>query len=315
MASHPGVCLILFWRCIFLLCFPVETQFMDQIALPPVFETPADIGDHCCQLQRQGARVGVVPTMGALHLGHLSLVELCRQHCDHVVATVFVNPTQFAPHEDFDRYPRDLQKDLALLQSVGVDAVYAPATVAMYPPDYSTTIQAPKIASDWEGELRPGHFQGVATVVLKLLSATRADVAVFGQKDYQQWAVISQMVKDLNLNTKIIAAPIVRQPDGLAMSSRNRYLDAEQRTRALALSRALESVQSQVNHGATDARELAVTLMQDLIDGGVDSVDYAVIVDAQNLSVLETIDRPAVALVAAYVGNTRLIDNKVLHVI
>lgn len=278
----------------------------------PVFHVPAEFQAQCLAWQRTGQRVGMVPTMGALHEGHLQLVRLCRQYCDRVVVSIFVNPTQFAPGEDFDRYPRDLDADLELLRPYAVDGVLAPAPSAMYPPGYSSAVQPGKIAQVLEGQFRPGHFQGVTTVVAKLLGLARADVAIFGQKDYQQLAVIRRMVTDLNIPTEIVMAPTHREPDGLAMSSRNRYLTPEERERALVISRALFRCRERVAAGERDARELAVDLMQDLIDGGMDSIDYAVIADGQTLESLNVISDDAVALVAGHVGRTRLIDNLLL---
>ena len=277
-----------------------------------VITAPATFQEFCLDHKRQGKTIGVVPTMGALHRGHLSLVEASNELADVTVVTVFVNPTQFGPQEDFEKYPRTLEEDLRQLDSYKVDAVFTPSAEAMYPPGSSTKVIPPTVAESLEGPLRPGHFQGVATVVLKLLNLSCCDVAVFGQKDYQQLAVIRQMVSDLNVPAKIVAAPIVRESDGLALSSRNRYLDAEQRERAKALSQALRVVQERFDSGSRDARELAADLMQELIDGGVDSADYAVIADADSLEIVDTIQNPAVALVAAYVGETRLIDNCLL---
>lgn len=250
--------------------------------------------------------------MGALHEGHLSLARLCRQHCDRLVVSIFVNPTQFAPGEDFERYPRTWEADLAALNSVGVDAVLAPPASEMYPPGFSTVVKPAKVAEPLEGHCRPNHYQGVTTVVAKLLNLARADVAVFGQKDYQQLAVIRQMVRELDIPTQIVMGPTIREHDGLAMSSRNRYLSSEERVRALAISRALFACRDQVARGEHDARELAVTLMQDLIDGGLDSVDYAVVADGETLASLDQIRPGAVALVAGHVGKTRLIDNVIL---
>lgn len=279
---------------------------------PQVITPPQQLQQFCLDQKHRGQKIGVVPTMGALHAGHLSLVDRMRSECDLCVVTIFVNPTQFGPGEDFDKYPRTLEQDLDQLTSHHVDLVFAPETGTMFPADATTQVQPPRVAETLEGPLRPGHFQGVATVVLKLLNLTLADVAIFGQKDFQQLAVLKQMANDLNVATRILSAPIVRESDGLAMSSRNRYLDAEERQRALALSRSLFQVRQQFDEGQRDARDLAAELMQGLIDGGVDSADYAVIADAITLESLETVDRPAVALVAAHVGQTRLIDNLLL---
>jgi pantoate--beta-alanine ligase len=279
---------------------------------PSVFTRPSHFQQQCLEWQRMGQLVGMVPTMGALHDGHLSLVRQCRELCHRVVVSIFVNPTQFAPGEDFERYPRDLEADLAAVRQVGADAILAPDPSAMYPVGCSTVVQPPKLAKLLEGQFRPDHFLGVTTVVAKLLNLSRADVAVFGQKDYQQCAVIRQMVEDLNMPTRIVMASTFRESDGLAMSSRNRYLDPEQRQRATVIYQALSRCRDRVQAGNRDARELAVDLMQDLIDGGLDSIDYAVIADGKSLQSIETLGPGAVALVAGYLGTTRLIDNLVL---
>ncbi len=294
--------------------FPYPRPLMlESSAQTLIFNNPHDFQSHCVGWQRQGQLVGMVPTMGALHPGHLSLIEICRRACDRVVVSVFVNPTQFAPHEDFSKYPRDLAADVKSILSVGADAVFAPSEVDMYPPGCSTVVLPPEVAKPLEGQFRSAHFQGVTTVVTKLLNLSRADVAVFGQKDYQQLAVIQQMVADLNLPTRILMAPTCREPDGLAMSSRNRYLSPVERQRALVIYRALSSCRQRVSQGHRDARELAMDLMQELIDGGLDSIDYAVIADPRTLQSLDTVTVGAVALVAGHVGRTRLIDNVVLR--
>ena len=277
-----------------------------------VIFAPAEFQRQCVAWQRTGQRVGMVPTMGALHEGHLSLVRLCRQYCDRVVVSIFVNPTQFGPGEDFERYPRTLESDVAALAGVGVDAVLAPAPSDMYGPGFSTVVQPASLARTLEGAFRPSHYQGVTTVVAKLLNLARADVAIFGQKDYQQLAVIRQMVRELNMPTEILMGPTCRETDGLAMSSRNRYLSSEERQRALSISRALFRCRDRVVKGERDARDLATDLMQELIDGGLDSIDYAVIADGQSLQSLDQVAAGAVALVAGHVGKTRLIDNVIL---
>lgn len=283
-----------------------------SIPVARVFRHSNEFQSQCLAWQRQGELVGIVPTMGALHEGHLSLAKLCRQHCDRVVVSIFVNPTQFAPGEDFERYPRTWEADLAGLNSVGVDAVLAPPALEIYPPGFSTFVKPAKVAEPLEGQFRPSHYQGVTTVVAKLLNLARADVAVFGQKDYQQLAVIRQMVQELSIPTRIVMGPTIRESDGLAMSSRNGYLNPEERVRALSISRALFACRDRVSSGEQDARELAVALMQDLIDGGLDSVDYAVVADGNTLESLDRLRPGAVALVAGHVGKTRLIDNVIL---
>lgn len=250
--------------------------------------------------------------MGALHEGHLSLVRAACAECATVVVSIYVNPTQFAPHEDFQRYPRNLDYDLQLLKSVAPVIVFAPTDAEMYPAGFQTTIEVPQLSQNWEGELRPTHFRGVATVVLKLFTAADADFAYFGQKDFQQLRVVEQMACDLNLRTAIRPCPILRDPDGLAMSSRNRYLTPEERTRGLALSRSLEIVREMTIRGETDCAELEGALRDTLAASGL-KPDYAVVVDRLTLQPLSQLNRPAVALVAARVGKTRLIDNMLLE--
>ncbi len=264
-----------------------------------------------------GRRVAVVPTMGALHDGHLSLVRRAKQLADVVAVTIFVNPTQFAPHEDLARYPRPFEADVELVRQAGAELVFHPSDQAIYPPGYSTYVSPPAVASHWEGVIRPDHFRGVCTVVLKLFQIIPAHVAVFGRKDYQQSLVIRAMTRDLNLPVQIDVAETVREPDGLAMSSRNRYLSSEQRQRALSLSRALRATQQRFESGERSASVLENTLHAGLEIGserGVDSVDYAVVVDAETLEPFgqQVIDRAAVALIAARLGSTRLIDNLAL---
>lgn len=261
-----------------------------------------------------GGSIGVVPTMGALHEGHLSLVRRSLESCDHTIVTIFVNPTQFAHDEDLEKYPRTMEQDLQMLEQAGVQHVFAPAASELYPDGFSTSIEAPKVALPLEGEFRPEHFAGVATIVLKLLNVTDADIAFFGQKDFQQACVIKAMVADLNVNTRIEVCPIVRESDGLALSSRNRYLSDDERQRALTLSRTLEHVRTLVmDEGLRDGFEIVTEMRQMLIDGGVDSVDYATIADPVTLQTLEQVELPAVALIAAHVGATRLIDNLLLE--
>jgi pantoate--beta-alanine ligase len=279
-----------------------------------ILSTPDQARRFTRALQSAGTRVGVVPTMGALHDGHLSLVKVSQRHCDATIATIFVNPTQFAPTEDLDRYPRTLDQDCRLLADAGATAVFVPSTETMYPPGFSTYVEPPEVARSLEGSFRPEHFRGVATVVLKLFQAIPGDCAVFGKKDYQQLKVIQAMVRDLDIGIEIVAGEIVREPDGLAMSSRNRYLDSRQRQRALRLSAALDDVQREIAAGQRDAAALQLRMRRTLVEGdGVDQIDYALIVSAETLVPLQTLDRPAVALIAARVGQTRLIDNRELR--
>ncbi len=258
--------------------------------------------------------IGVVPTMGALHEGHLSLVKASLAKTDVTLVTIFLNPTQFGIQEDLDKYPHNLEQDLEKLAGVGPVTVFAPPVNEIYPVGFSTGITPPQIAKTLEGEKRPTHFAGVATVVLKLLNLSQADCAFFGQKDYQQQLVVRHMLRDLNSPVEIVVCPIVREPDGLAMSSRNAYLSPEQRKIALVLHHTLEYADCQIRDGCRDSFELIVDMRQMLIDGGVDQVDYAVIANPDNLETPDHIDSSVVALLAAYVGKTRLIDNRLIEI-
>jgi pantoate--beta-alanine ligase len=257
--------------------------------------------------------IGLVPTMGALHEGHLSLVAASRARCDLTVVSVFVNPTQFGEGEDFESYPRDLDADAELLEGAGADVVFAPSTAVMYPEGASTRVDSGPIGTVWCGASRPGHFAGVATVVTKLLNIVGPDVAFFGEKDYQQLKVIERVVADLDIPTHVAGCPIVREPDGLALSSRNRYLTPEQRSHALVLSRALFRASERAGAGETDAvalqQELAATISA---EPGV-VLDYAAVVDAGTLECVTELRRECRALVAARVGTARLIDNVALR--
>ena len=268
---------------------------------------------HVCRLKSAGKTIGVVPTMGALHAGHLSLVEASKAAVDETIVTIFVNPTQFAPGEDLEKYPRTLESDLEKLMGLGVETVFAPSNDEMYPKDFSTRVVPAAVAQTLEGESRPTHFGGVATIVLKLLNLTDADQAYFGQKDFQQVMVVKRMVADLNLAAKIVVCPIIREDDGLALSSRNVYLSGDERERAQALNKTLEHVRQQIDAGQRDGHELMAEMTQMLIDGGVSSIDYAVIADPSTLRPFDAIQLPAVALVAAHVGKTRLIDNVLIQ--
>jgi pantoate--beta-alanine ligase len=262
------------------------------------------------QIQRSGKRVGLVPTMGALHEGHLSLVRRSVAECDATVVTIFVNPTQFSPHEDFDRYPRTFTSDLDKLTELSVDLVFAPADEQMYPEEFSTYVDPPAVGDRLEGACRPGHFRGVATVVLKLFQVVPADVAFFGQKDFQQCLVIQHMVRDLNVAIHIEVCPTVREPDGLAMSSRNQYLSAEQRQQGLALSRCLERANELFQQQETDAKIILAAMRQILTDARIDHIDYVALVDPFTLRDVSKVGAGTMALLAAHVGKTRLIDNR-----
>jgi pantoate--beta-alanine ligase len=250
--------------------------------------------------------------MGALHEGHLSLVRASRQACDVTVATIFVNPAQFGPHEDLDQYPRTLDEDLAALGDLNVDFVFAPSTKELYPDGFSTLVEPPAVARPFEGQYRPGHFRGVATIVLKLFNIIPADFAFFGQKDFQQARVIQDMVRDLNVPTTVHVCPTVRDPDGLALSSRNRYLSPAEREQALSLSKCLDYAEHEVLRGRTDLRPIVAGMRNTLEAAGIEKIDYVDIADAQTLEPVMTLQHSAVALVAAHVGATRLIDNRIL---
>jgi pantoate--beta-alanine ligase len=279
-----------------------------------IAHTPSEMRAMCDSARVSHQSVGFVPTMGALHEGHLALAREARRRAGFVVASVFVNPTQFGPNEDFSRYPRDLEGDVRKLETAGVDAVFAPRPEAMYPPGDDTRVRVGAAAAPLEGVLRPGHFEGVATVVAKLFGIVGPCVAVFGRKDYQQLLVVRRLVSDLFLPIDVVGHPIVREADGLALSSRNAYLSAEERARALAISRGLAAAAKSFVAGERGRADLERTARA-LIEPAVTSIDYVEIRDANSLApqgeVLGAGDR-SVVLVACRVGATRLIDNLVL---
>ena len=260
-----------------------------------------------------GETLAVVPTMGFLHEGHLSLIDTARKNgATKIVLTNFVNPTQFGPNEDFDAYPRDLERDLELCRSKGVDAVFAPEAKEMYPSDSSTWVAEEVLSKGLCGRSRPIHFRGVATVVTKLFNATLPHLAVFGQKDAQQACVIRRMVRDLNVPVRIIVSPIIREPDGLAKSSRNKYLSPEDRNRALSLSRAVFAIEAAVKNGARETAPLIEKAVASITEAG-GKVDYVEAVDAETLVPVTTIERPVLFAAAVFFGKTRLIDNIVVN--
>jgi pantoate--beta-alanine ligase len=275
------------------------------------FVRPDDLVRHRRRLRQDGLRIGFVPTMGALHAGHRSLVRIAKQHADVVVASVFVNPKQFGPNEDFARYPRDLEADAQLLDREGCDLLFAPEVDALYPPGFQTEVRVPELSRGLCGDHRPGHFDGVATVVAKLLNLVGPHVAVFGEKDFQQLAVIRQLVADLSIDVEIVGAPIVREPDGLAMSSRNAYLSPEERSRALSLSRGLFAARDAYAAGERDAPRLLAAARAPMRKTGVEP-EYLELRSFHDLAPLERADGPCAVLVAAPVGRTRLIDNVIL---
>ncbi|MEZ4503772.1 MAG: pantoate--beta-alanine ligase [Dehalococcoidia bacterium] len=257
--------------------------------------------------------VGFVPTMGALHAGHVSLAETARAECPTVIASLFVNPTQFGPNEDFTRYPRDEAGDLAKFEAAGVDAVFVPPLEVMYPEGHSTTVHVDGITDRLEGAHRPGHFDGVTTIVTKLFNLVQPDRAYFGQKDAQQLATIRKMVLDLDMPIDVVACPTVRDPDGLALSSRNVYLSADERRQALSLSRGLTRAREAFEDGITDAPTLRDLIRQTVEAQPLASIDYVSVADAATLEELEgLIEAPALCSLAVRFGGTRLIDNAVL---
>ncbi len=259
--------------------------------------------------KRDSLKIAVVPTMGYLHEGHLSLMRIARQHADRVIVSIFVNPTQFGPTEDLDKYPRDLERDQKLCAETGVDAIFAPAPAEMYAPDFSTWVNEESLSQTLCGAFRPIHFRGVCTVCLKLFNITRADIAVFGRKDAQQALIIERMVRDLNVPIQIIQAPLIREDDGLARSSRNKYLSPADRQRALSISRGLAKAQAAYAAGERDAAALKAIVRAEIEAAPADKIDYIDLMSRATLRPVDTADQPALLAVAAYFGTTRLIDN------
>jgi pantoate--beta-alanine ligase len=263
--------------------------------------------------QQRGARVGLVPTMGALHAGHLSLIQAARNEADFVVTSIFVNPTQFGPQEDFTKYPRHLETDLKLCAEAGVDVVFHPSVERMYPEGFVTHVDVTGLADVLEGKFRPGHFRGVATIVLKLFNIVPADFAYFGQKDYQQQAIVRRMCANLNLPIEIRICPTVREADGLALSSRNVYLNPEERRSALALSKSLHLAQELFDAGRRDLAGIRAEMFELLTNTPRVRAEYATLVHPETLEEVAEVLPKLVAVVAARVGNTRLIDNLILE--
>jgi pantoate--beta-alanine ligase len=285
----------------------------NSTTLPQLLKTPEQMRLAIIAARREGRSIGVVPTMGALHQGHLSLVEASVAKCDLTVVTIFVNPTQFGAGEDFAKYPRDLDADLARLATVSDDViVFAPSVDVIYPADHDTQVIVGAVARPFEGRCRPGHFAGVATIVLKLFQLVPADLAFFGQKDYQQALVVQRMVADLNVPIRVEVCPTVRDADGLALSSRNQYLSPQQRRQALSLSRSLRLAADLVAEGQDDA-EVVLRRMRELIQQTGDvCIDYVALADPATLQPVSRIDRPVVALLAVRIGPARLIDNAII---
>jgi pantoate--beta-alanine ligase len=277
-----------------------------------ILHSPDDMHTACAQHHRDGRRIGLVPTMGALHEGHLSLIRAARAQSDVVAVSVFVNPLQFGPKEDLAQYPRTFERDCQLLEAEKVDLLFAPSNHAMYPPGAATFVTVEGLSDKLCGRSRPGHFRGVTTVVAKLFHIAEPDLAFFGQKDAAQVAIIRRMVLDLNLPVRIMVCPIVREKDGLALSSRNAYLDPQQRRQALVLHRALMCVETLADIGEHDAAKLIEAGKQTMAEEHGARLDYFEVVNPETLDPVVDVSRGALVAVAAFIGNTRLIDNVVL---
>jgi pantoate--beta-alanine ligase len=278
-----------------------------------ICKTVEEMRSACWTSHQRGRRIGFVPTMGALHDGHLSLVRAAKSQCNAVVVSIFVNPTQFGPNEDFSKYPRSFERDCEMLEKEQVEMVFAPSTEEMYPHGAVTWVTVEEMSGKLCGRSRPGHFRGVTTVVSKLFHIIEPDIAFFGQKDAAQVAIIRRMVRDLNMPVEIAACPIVREADGLAMSSRNAYLDPQQRKSALVLSWSLRAVEKFFGEGERDAARLQAAGKRMFAQDHSVRLDYFELVDPETLEPVTEVTRPALVAVAAFVGNTRLIDNLVLQ--
>jgi len=264
------------------------------------------------QWQADGKRIGLVPTMGALHEGHLSLLDIIRPHCDVLITSIFVNPAQFGPTEDLNQYPRDLEGDIAKLSARRSDIIFAPDTLQMYPEGYRTFVTVENLERKLCGATRPGHFRGVATVVAKLFHITKCQVAAFGQKDYQQSVILKKMVDDLNLDAEILVAPIIREPDGLAMSSRNAYLTSFEREQAVVLNQALKMAGYLVSRRTLDVQKIREAMISLIREQPNAVIDYVSVVDPDTLEDVREVSGTVVAAVAVKFGRARLIDNRIL---
>jgi pantoate--beta-alanine ligase len=293
-------------------CLNKDTYLpVSQIRPIQVVARGAEMRTLVREAQAAGETVGFVPTMGALHEGHLSLIDAARAECDRVVSSIFVNPTQFRAGEDFDKYPRPLERDLALLTGRGCDWAFAPEPAEMYPPGFDSFVDVGAVAVPWEGAARPGHFRGVATVVLKLFQLVPANRAYFGRKDYQQSLVIERLVADFHVPMAIHVCPIVRDHDGIALSSRNAYLSTDERRRAIALSCALGTAEARYEAGETGAEALRAAMLAEIatVGEGHVEVEYIAVLRDGTVESIETVDGPTTIAIAARVGQTRLIDN------
>jgi pantoate--beta-alanine ligase len=278
-----------------------------------IYHTIAEIREFVRQARVKGSSIGFVPTMGYLHEGHLELMRRAKEKCDCVIVSIFVNPTQFGPGEDLERYPRDLERDARLAEGAGVDAIFNPGVKEIYPPGYCTYVDVERITESLCGFSRPGHFRGVATVVTKLFNIVKPDQAFFGQKDAQQVLVIQRMAADLNLEVGVVTVPTVRESDGLAMSSRNVYLDAGQRQAALVLSRSLKMAADEVRAGEQNAAKIRHLVIEMIKAEPLADIDYVEIYSHPDLEPVELIEGPALLAMAVKIGQTRLIDNTILR--
>jgi len=274
-----------------------------------ILRTPKAMASWSRQLHREGVTIGFVPTMGALHDGHRALIRAARLQCDALVVSIFVNPAQFAPTEDLAKYPRPIAKDRALCRAEGVDICFEPGVTAIYPEGFDTIVTVPTISQRWEGESRPHHFAGVATVVTKLFGMVRPDLAVFGQKDFQQAALVRRVIDDLSLGVTLIVHPIIRERDGLAMSSRNVYLSQAERTLAPLLYKSLQAGATAIKDGITDGRKIQSKMTQVLRRESAATIDYLAVCDPATLAPLKSVGERAVLLGAIRIGTVRLIDN------
>ena len=277
-----------------------------------VIATVKEMQQRSEQLRQEGKVIAFVPTMGYLHEGHLALMREGKNRGDTLIISIFVNPTQFGPEEDYERYPRDMQRDLKLAQKVGVDIVFSPSAQEMYPDGFQTYVEVEKVTQNLCGISRPGHFRGVATVVAKLFNIVKPHIALFGQKDYQQLVTIKRMVEDLNMDTEVIGIPTIRERDGLAMSSRNTYLSPKKRKEAAGLYRALRKGEELFRQGTRDTAAILTTVMGIIKEANPTKIDYVKICDAHNLKDIEEIKKEAIIAVAVHIGKTRLFDNHML---
>ncbi|MFQ6671787.1 MAG: pantoate--beta-alanine ligase [Candidatus Tectimicrobiota bacterium] len=277
-----------------------------------MIETVRTMQARSAEWRGAGQTIALVPTMGAFHEAHLSLMREGRRRADRLVVSLFVNPTQFGPGEDYEAYPRDLEGDLRAIEGIGVDVLYCPSAEEMYPAGYATYVEVENLTDTLCGPSRPGHFRGVSTVVAKLFQAVKPHVAVFGEKDFQQLAVIRRMVADLHFEIEIVGMPIVREGDGLAMSSRNLYLSVEERQTALGLGRSLEVARRMILDGETDVATIVETLRAHIEGAGSCTIDYVAVADPETMALQETVDGPVLVALAVRVGRARLIDNTVV---